>query len=162
MGAAAALYSAVCWATGKYGNGIPYPINLRAVFSLSGWLPCPRWLFKAFDFWYGSDFLTFNLFIIYTGACGTKFNVRPRPKGELLHCPFWFIMEPVSFILLFTGQCSMSLCFSDFPPVHSPPLEHRQLYRAHQMAENCFASSNAKSRKNVTAEVAGLVLQVTI
>ncbi|KAK4761080.1 hypothetical protein SAY87_005973 [Trapa incisa] len=42
MGSAAALYSAVCWATSKFGNGTAYPIDLRAVFCLSGWLPCPR------------------------------------------------------------------------------------------------------------------------
>ncbi|KAF8026770.1 hypothetical protein BT93_F3290 [Corymbia citriodora subsp. variegata] len=42
MGAATALYSAVCWALGKYGNGYPYPINLRAVIGLSGWLPASR------------------------------------------------------------------------------------------------------------------------
>ncbi|KAL5072581.1 hypothetical protein RYX36_011565 [Vicia faba] len=39
MGAATALYSATCFAMGKYGNGIPYPINIRAVVGLSGWLP---------------------------------------------------------------------------------------------------------------------------
>ncbi|PKI71161.1 hypothetical protein CRG98_008459 [Punica granatum] len=42
MGAATALYSAVCWASGRYVNGIPYPINLRAVMGLSGWLPGSR------------------------------------------------------------------------------------------------------------------------
>lgn len=40
MGAAAALYSASCYAQGRYGNGNPYPINLRAIVGLSGWLPC--------------------------------------------------------------------------------------------------------------------------
>eukprot|EP00262_Sarcandra_glabra_P021558 TRINITY_DN918_c0_g4_i1.p1 TRINITY_DN918_c0_g4~~TRINITY_DN918_c0_g4_i1.p1 ORF type:complete len:141 (+),score=21.34 TRINITY_DN918_c0_g4_i1:35-424(+) len=42
MGAATALYSGTCCAHGKYGNGNPYPINLRAVVGLSGWLPCSR------------------------------------------------------------------------------------------------------------------------
>ncbi|XP_068647250.1 uncharacterized protein [Aristolochia californica] len=42
MGAATALYSATCCAHGRYGNGNPYPINLRAVVGLSGWLPCSR------------------------------------------------------------------------------------------------------------------------
>ncbi|KAG9156224.1 hypothetical protein Leryth_024268, partial [Lithospermum erythrorhizon] len=39
MGAATALYSATCFAQGKFGNGNPYPLNLRAVVGLSGWLP---------------------------------------------------------------------------------------------------------------------------
>ncbi|KAB5574148.1 hypothetical protein DKX38_001342 [Salix brachista] len=39
MGAATALYSATCAALGQYGNGNAYPINLRAVVGLSGWLP---------------------------------------------------------------------------------------------------------------------------
>ncbi|KAL9273448.1 Acyl-protein thioesterase 2-like protein, partial [Drosera capensis] len=39
MGGAMALYSATCFAFGKYGNGNQYPINLRAVVALSGWLP---------------------------------------------------------------------------------------------------------------------------
>lgn len=42
MGAATALYSATCFAQGKYGNGNPYPVNLRAVIGLSGWLPGSR------------------------------------------------------------------------------------------------------------------------
>ncbi|KAI4381953.1 hypothetical protein MLD38_007968 [Melastoma candidum] len=42
MGAAIALYSTVCWAVGKFANGTPYPINLRGVIGLSGWLPCAR------------------------------------------------------------------------------------------------------------------------
>ncbi|XP_022884965.1 acyl-protein thioesterase 1 homolog 1-like [Olea europaea var. sylvestris] len=39
MGAAIALYSATCFAHGKYGNGNPYPVTLRAIVGLSGWLP---------------------------------------------------------------------------------------------------------------------------
>ncbi|XP_011035658.1 PREDICTED: acyl-protein thioesterase 2-like [Populus euphratica] len=42
MGAATALYSATCAALGQYGNGNAYPINLRAVVGLSGWLPGSR------------------------------------------------------------------------------------------------------------------------
>ncbi|GMP35683.1 hypothetical protein CsSME_00008039 [Camellia sinensis var. sinensis] len=42
MGVATALYSATCFAQGKYGNGIDYPINLRAIVGLSGWLPGSR------------------------------------------------------------------------------------------------------------------------
>ncbi|KAI4355712.1 hypothetical protein L6164_004459 [Bauhinia variegata] len=44
MGAAIALYSATCFAMGRYGNGIAYPVNLRAVVGLSGWLPGSRTL----------------------------------------------------------------------------------------------------------------------
>ncbi|CAI9267468.1 unnamed protein product [Lactuca saligna] len=42
MGAACALYSATCFAQGKYGNGSPYPVNLKAIVGLSGWLPGGR------------------------------------------------------------------------------------------------------------------------
>lgn len=44
MGAATSLYSATCFAHGKYGNGNPYPANLSAVVGLSGWLPCSKTL----------------------------------------------------------------------------------------------------------------------
>lgn len=43
MGAATALYSATCFAMGRYSNGIPYPLNIRAVVGLSGWLPGSRY-----------------------------------------------------------------------------------------------------------------------
>jgi len=46
MGAAAALHSAACYAYGRFTNNIAYPINLRVVVGLSGWLPCSR-----YDFW---------------------------------------------------------------------------------------------------------------
>ncbi|KAL3840945.1 hypothetical protein ACJIZ3_025536 [Penstemon smallii] len=39
MGAAIALYSATCFAQGKYGNGYAYPVNLRTIVGLSAWLP---------------------------------------------------------------------------------------------------------------------------
>ncbi|KAI7986304.1 40S ribosomal protein S6 [Camellia lanceoleosa] len=42
MGVATTLYSATCFAQGKYGNGIDYPVNLRAIVGLSGWLPGSR------------------------------------------------------------------------------------------------------------------------
>ncbi|KAK4854345.1 hypothetical protein QYF36_022597 [Acer negundo] len=44
MGAATSLYSATCFAVGKFGNGNPYPANLSAVVGLSGWLPCAKTL----------------------------------------------------------------------------------------------------------------------
>ena len=42
MGAATALYSATCYVHGSYGNGNPYPVNIRAAVGLSGWLPCSK------------------------------------------------------------------------------------------------------------------------
>ncbi|XP_057968209.1 uncharacterized protein LOC131157827 [Malania oleifera] len=44
MGSATSLHSATCFASGKYGNGNPYPVNLSAVVGLSGWLPCSKTL----------------------------------------------------------------------------------------------------------------------
>lgn len=44
MGAATALYSATCFAHGKYGNANPYPVNLSLAVGLSGWLPCARFV----------------------------------------------------------------------------------------------------------------------
>ncbi|KAL9232035.1 hypothetical protein vseg_007184 [Gypsophila vaccaria] len=49
MGAAVALYSATCFSVGKYANGSPYPINLRAIVGLSGWLPGSRFLKNKID-----------------------------------------------------------------------------------------------------------------
>ncbi|KAI7748143.1 hypothetical protein M8C21_019592 [Ambrosia artemisiifolia] len=42
MGSALALYSAVCFAHGKLGNGNSFPARLDAVVGLSGWLPCAK------------------------------------------------------------------------------------------------------------------------
>ncbi|XP_076901706.1 uncharacterized protein LOC143556197 [Bidens hawaiensis] len=42
MGAAAAIYSASCFACPKFGNGTGCPTHLDAVVALSGWLPCAR------------------------------------------------------------------------------------------------------------------------
>ncbi|XP_044348238.1 carboxylesterase SOBER1 isoform X2 [Triticum aestivum] len=40
MGAAVALYSAQCFAMGRFANGLPYPpITLDFVIGFSGWLP---------------------------------------------------------------------------------------------------------------------------
>ncbi|KAK9666311.1 hypothetical protein RND81_14G176500 [Saponaria officinalis] len=49
MGAAVALYSATCFSVGKYANGSLYPINLRAIVGLSGWLPGSRFLKNKID-----------------------------------------------------------------------------------------------------------------
>lgn len=42
MGAATSLYSATCFAQGKYENGNQFSANLSAVVGLSGWLPCAK------------------------------------------------------------------------------------------------------------------------
>ncbi|KAI3754284.1 hypothetical protein L1987_54065 [Smallanthus sonchifolius] len=42
MGSALALYSAVCFAHGKLGNGDSFSARLEAVVGLSGWLPCAK------------------------------------------------------------------------------------------------------------------------
>jgi len=47
MGAAMALYSATCYALGRYGYGNPYPVNLKAIVGLSGWLPGARYDFNS-------------------------------------------------------------------------------------------------------------------
>ncbi|XP_073034946.1 uncharacterized protein [Primulina eburnea] len=49
MGAATSLYSATCFAHGKYGNGNQYSANLSAVVGLSGWLPCAKNLSYKID-----------------------------------------------------------------------------------------------------------------
>lgn len=48
MGGATALYSANCFANGRYKNGSSYPITLRAVLGLSSWLPGARFAQNAF------------------------------------------------------------------------------------------------------------------
>ncbi|KAI3714782.1 hypothetical protein L6452_21742 [Arctium lappa] len=42
MGAATAIYSASCFASGKLGNGTGYSTHLDVVVGLSGWLPCAK------------------------------------------------------------------------------------------------------------------------
>lgn len=49
MGAATALYSATCFAHGRYGNNNIYQINLKAIVGLSGWLPCARSLKRKIE-----------------------------------------------------------------------------------------------------------------
>lgn len=58
MGGAIALYSANCFATGKYRNGSSYPITLRAALGLSSWLPGARFAHNAFIF-LNFEFLVF-------------------------------------------------------------------------------------------------------
>lgn len=45
MGAAISLYSATCFALGKYNNGNPYPANISAAVGLSGWVPCSKFAY---------------------------------------------------------------------------------------------------------------------
>ncbi|KAK1437517.1 hypothetical protein QVD17_03309 [Tagetes erecta] len=42
MGSALAMYSATCFAHGKFGNGDSFSAHLDAVVGLSGWLPCAK------------------------------------------------------------------------------------------------------------------------
>nr|XP_043624503.1 acyl-protein thioesterase 2-like [Erigeron canadensis] len=49
MGAATAIYSACCFARGKFGNGTGYPVHLDFVVALSGWLPYARGLNNEFE-----------------------------------------------------------------------------------------------------------------
>ncbi|XP_051151442.1 uncharacterized protein LOC127265604 [Andrographis paniculata] len=44
MGAATALYSAMCHIFGQYGHRSQYPVNPSFIVGLSGWLPCSRTL----------------------------------------------------------------------------------------------------------------------
>ncbi|KAG0485763.1 hypothetical protein HPP92_009613 [Vanilla planifolia] len=42
LGASISLYSAICFAYGRFGDGNHYPIHISVVVGLSGWLPCSR------------------------------------------------------------------------------------------------------------------------
>ncbi|KAH0747472.1 hypothetical protein KY285_009129 [Solanum tuberosum] len=46
MGAAVSLYSATCFINGVFANGKQYPIKLNEIVSLSGWIPCSRFVHK--------------------------------------------------------------------------------------------------------------------
>lgn len=69
MGAATALYSATCFAHGKYGNGNPYPAKLSAVVGLSGWLPCSK-----FDFIYLLQFERLSIIAFYNSTCHKSYS----------------------------------------------------------------------------------------
>jgi hypothetical protein len=60
MGAATAMYSATCFAAGKYSDGSAYPANLSAIVGLSGWLPCSKFGFSSLFF----SFVMYSLHII--------------------------------------------------------------------------------------------------
>ncbi|KAJ6427297.1 hypothetical protein OIU84_022819 [Salix udensis] len=85
MGAATALYSATCAALGQYGNGNAYPINLRAVVGLSGWLPGSRSLRSKVE---GSHEAARRAASLPLFLChGTSDDVVPYSYGEKsAHC----------------------------------------------------------------------------
>lgn len=70
MGAATALYSATCFAHGRYTNGNPYSVNLRAIVGLSGWLPGSRSEFNSFLTI--SNLLASFFFFMYFVVCDVK------------------------------------------------------------------------------------------
>lgn len=61
MGAATGLYSASCYAYGRYGNNNLYPVNLSAVIGLSGWLPCSRYVQFCHTLIFSSSFSYLDL-----------------------------------------------------------------------------------------------------
>ncbi|KAJ4844632.1 hypothetical protein Tsubulata_022832 [Turnera subulata] len=80
MGAATALYSGTCAALGRYGNGNPYLINLRAVVGLSGWLPGSRSLRNKIE---GSHEAARRAASLPIFIChGTSDDVVPYNYGE--------------------------------------------------------------------------------
>ncbi|XP_021641104.1 uncharacterized protein LOC110635911 isoform X2 [Hevea brasiliensis] len=80
MGAATALYSATCAALGRHGNGSMYPIDLRAVVGLSGWLPGSRGLRNKIE---GSHEAARRAASLPILLChGTNDDVAPYNYGE--------------------------------------------------------------------------------
>ncbi|CAH8255443.1 unnamed protein product [Arabidopsis lyrata] len=81
MGAAISLYSATCYALGRYGTGHAYPLNLRAVVGLSGWLPGWKSLIRSkIECSYEAARRAASLPIILTH--GTSDDVVPYRFGE--------------------------------------------------------------------------------
>ncbi|XP_021906635.1 acyl-protein thioesterase 2 isoform X4 [Carica papaya] len=80
MGAATALYSATSCALGRYGNGNPYVLNLRAVVGLSGWLPGSRCLKNKIEGSHEAARRAASLPIFL--AHGTSDDVVPCKYGE--------------------------------------------------------------------------------
>lgn len=82
MGAATALYSATCFAHGRFTNGNPYPLNLRAIVGLSGWLPGSRSDFNSFltESKPSCLFLFLHVFFV----CDVKYQVtKSKEKGKM-------------------------------------------------------------------------------
>ncbi|KAF3526735.1 hypothetical protein F2Q69_00047264 [Brassica cretica] len=80
MGGAISLYSATCYALGRYGTGHTYPINLRAVVGLSGWLPGWKSLRNKIECSYEAARRAASLPIILTH--GTADDLVPYRFGE--------------------------------------------------------------------------------
>ncbi|EPS73326.1 hypothetical protein M569_01428, partial [Genlisea aurea] len=80
MGAATALYSGTCFAHGRYGNGCPYPVELRAVVGLSGWLPCGRSLRNKIEGSHETTRRAMSLPILLSH--GLSDEVVPHEHGE--------------------------------------------------------------------------------
>ncbi|KAK8608513.1 hypothetical protein V6N13_023949 [Hibiscus sabdariffa] len=81
MGAAMALYSATAFALGRYGNGNPYNINLRAIVGLSGWLPGSRCLRNKIEVSHEAARRAASLPIML--GHGTCDDVVPYKYGEI-------------------------------------------------------------------------------
>ncbi|KAH1047988.1 hypothetical protein J1N35_038772 [Gossypium stocksii] len=81
MGAAMALYSATAFALGRYGNGNPYNINLRAIVGLSGWLPGSRCLRNKIEVSHEAARRAASLPIML--GHGTCDDVVPYKHGEI-------------------------------------------------------------------------------
>ncbi|XP_033132418.1 acyl-protein thioesterase 1 isoform X2 [Brassica rapa] len=76
MGAAISLYSATCYALGRYGTGHSYPINLRAVVGLSGWLPGWKSIRNKIESSYEAARRASSLPVILTHGIGLERNLR--------------------------------------------------------------------------------------
>ncbi|KAJ7951862.1 Acyl-protein thioesterase 2 [Quillaja saponaria] len=80
MGAATALYSATCAAMGRYANGSPYYVNLRAIVGLSGWFPGSRSLKNKIEVSHEATRRAASLPILL--CHGTSDDVVPYNHGE--------------------------------------------------------------------------------
>lgn len=81
MGAATALYSATCFAQGKYGNGYPYPVNLRAIIGLSGWLPGSRYELR-YAFFSCNIFHDLNIHMLIENISTLSRSVKNKIEGS--------------------------------------------------------------------------------
>lgn len=90
MGAATSLYSALCFALGKYNNGNPYPANISAAVGLSGWVPCSKFAFIIWSSSLISTLCTVFLLVMYRMcifiswllACSRTLNSMLEGKDE--------------------------------------------------------------------------------
>ena len=105
MGAATALYSATCYSLGKYGNGNLYPVNLRAVVGLSGWLPGSR--YEVIQYIPSQAKLIYAAPLIQFRIILCKWMVQNNIITEV------FVTYSVILMRIFTAraQCSLSFAF---------------------------------------------------